>query len=205
MSYVPQELIEEARKRGIVPGAVIQCAVVDRKCTGTVRPIDKWEVSSGGTLWVGFDYAGSGLGARTQSNHWATVITTAPSVKEEEGLKEGDAVECGPAMRAAIVELARQLGLSIHESGVEDIDTWPNLSWFGALGGCKDPNLRGSAVRHTPEAFIAKMRVTAKLPKPEPPIKIDGYEVKYEAGYIKVGCQPIPNATVRAIAEKLID
>jgi hypothetical protein len=55
---------------------------------------------------------------------------------------------------------------------------------------------------HTPEAFIAKMRVTAKKPKP---IKIDGHEVKYEKGQIKVGCQYIPNATVRAIAEKLID
>ena len=55
---------------------------------------------------------------------------------------------------------------------------------------------------HTPEAFIAKMRATAKQPNP---IQIAEHTVEFRKGSIKVGCTTIPNATVKAIAQKLID
>lgn len=205
MSNVPKEMIDEAAKRGIVPGAIILCAAGGYEAS--VLPYSQWTNKGWGENYIFMDPPPC-LGPWIYHNgEWATVIvpatviTPAPA-KEEEGLTEGDSVECGPAMRAAIVELGRQIGLPVHECGIKDIDTWPNLSWMGQLGGCKDPNLKGSAVPHTPEAFIAKMRITAKKPKP---IKIGSDTVEFRSGSIKVGCTSIDNAIVRVIASKLID
>ena len=117
----------------------------------------------------------------------------------DEGLIKGDT--CGnisDAMRQAIIELAIELG--VHGG-------WNPLAYPNA----EDISLRwnGSALHagrtisnHTPEAFIAKMRVSAARPRP---IMIYDNRVEFNAGYIQVGCTKIDNETVRAIAAKLID
>ena len=193
MKNVPQELIDEAAKRGIVPGAIIRCAAEGDEAS--VLPYSQWKNKGWGENYIFMDPPPC-LGPWIYHNgEWATVITPAPA-KEGEGLVDGDACECGIKMREGIRELANELGLNTYpECGTRRL-AWTNNK---VQGWCGAPNVI------TTEAFIAKMRVTAKLPKPEPPIVIDGHEVKYEKGRIKVGCQYIPNATVRAIAEKLID
>ena len=199
-----EQLKAEAAQRGIVEGARIECA-----CDGTIGIVihpDGWSFGSIGDdewLMVGEDERGWGLYAK-DDDRWAEVLTPAPS--KEEGLKEGDAVECGPAMRAAIVELAKELGLIVWG---EDPITMSVICWCdGRINHVSKVPLEHDGtlfVGITPEAFIAKMRVTAKLPKPEPPIMIGSNKVRFNIGSIKVGCTTIDNAKVRAIAEKLID
>lgn len=199
MSNVPQHLIDEATHYGIVPGAV-SCSAMDIDPTVTIVPThDKWSLGIAPKSDIHFhDPVHCYI---LQAGKWATVITPAPA---PDGLKEGDAVECGPAMRAAIIELAKELGVCEGDGGTDLSGTsgvW-NCEGTGRVYKCSSfRNLR----RITPEAFMAKMRVTAALPKSEPPIIIDGHVVKWEKGFIKVGCQEIPNDTVRAIAAKLID
>lgn len=132
-----------------------------------------------------------------ETDGWATVLTPAPQAAPE-GLQEGDAVECGPAMRAAIVELAKELG--IH--GGWDLEEYPAKEGICLYWNGKKVHTGRFTSNHTPEAFIAKMRVEAAKPKP---IRIDGHEVQFSTGSIKVGCTTINNETVRAIAAKLID
>ena len=190
MSKVPEHLIEEARKRGIVPGAMIKSAANDNLPSQIVLPIDQW------TMWN--DCLNNGPLSGYLLNYrgkWATVVTPAPS--QAEGLKEGDAVECGPAMRAAIIELAKELGVSrgdFHED-------YP-LVWFhGAL--CYTSSGWGSEhikCKMPPEVFIAKMRVTGAQPKP---IKIGDHTVKFNAdGSVKVGCTTVDFATLEAVYNK---
>ena len=119
------------------------------------------------------------------------------------GLKEGDSCECGPAMRAAIIELAKELGLGV----------WKDTDYYQPPRYClywnsreahlapRHPSVSGTKL-HTPEDFIAKMRVTASQPKS---ITIGEHTVKFTKGEIKVGSTTISNETVRAIAAKLID
>lgn len=211
MSNVPKEMIDEAAKRGIVPGAIILCAAGGYEAS--VLPYSQWTNEGWGENYIFMDPPPC-LGPWIYHNgEWATVIvpatviTPAPA-KEEEGLKEGDACECGPAMRAAIVELAKELGL--RSAYIEDKET----NGVGALSNLTicdaKMNPSGWPNLFTPEVFIAKMRVTAKKPKP---IKIkvgEGvnskwYEVEFCSGSIKVGCTSIDNTTVRVIASKLID
>ena len=190
-----EELKAEAKERGIVEGAVIKTATTNDYIE-TLGDSSQWS-SHNGSLWSAdgiclYEY---------EVDSWATVITPAPST--EEGLKEGDAVECGPAMRAAIVELAKELGICDSHGGYEGSDmkgVW-NIWGKGLVYMVSD---FGGLTKITPEAFIAKMRVTAALPKPEPPIMIGSDKVEFRAGRIKVGCTTIDNATVRAIASKLI-
>ena len=196
---VDQKIIDEAKARGIVPGARIQCASVDYKCHGTVAETEHWFVGSEHTLWVGKDDKQQELCGYSISNErWATVITPAPQAAAE-GLVEGDSCECGPAMRAAIIELAKELGLKAtsYSEGI--------IAYYdGKVYDCSRACTIGEKVKnwHTPEAFIAKMRVEAAKPKP---IRIGDHEVKFNTGSIKVGCTTIDNATVRAIAANLKD
>lgn len=207
-----EQLKAEAKERGIVEGAVIGCAA--DKAVGTVANENKWRDSwsGSGSLIVGDDDKGACLYAKHEGK-WATVLTPAPS--KEDGLKEGDACECGPAMRAAIMELGKELGVPHSDDGsFADGLRWEETGLVMTCDFDKWFQRNGRHLnRHTPEAFITKMRVTAKLPKPEPPIMIkvgEGvntkwHEVKYQTGSIKVGYTTIDNATVRAIAAKLID
>ena len=194
---VDQHIIDEAKARGIVPGARIRCA--SDGTNGTVAPYKEWIEKSSGSLQVGFDDRGTSLYAFSrQNNRWATVITPAPQAAAE-GLVEGDACECGPAMRAAIIELAKELGLKAT-SYSEGITAY----YDGKVYDCSRTCTIGEKVKnwHTPEAFIAKMRVTASQPKP---ITIGGNTVEFTKGEISVGCTTISNETVRAVAAKLID
>lgn len=204
MSKVPQHLIDEAAKRGIVPGAVILCAAGGYEAS--VLPYSQWTNKGWGENYIFMDPPPC-LGPWIYHNgEWATVIipatviTPAPA-KEEEGLKEGDACECGPAMRAAIVELAMELGFELSSDAELRHKLGIGLSWIG--GRIMRRNWSGFGdVSHTPEAFIAKMRVTSKKPKP---IMIGSNTVEFRSGSIKVGCTSIDNDTVRIIASKLID
>ena len=195
MTTVPKHIIEEARKNGIVPGAIIRSAKYVRSgATQAVLPYEQWGMFNGEpNNGKGID----GFYLRWEGQ-WAEVITPAPS-SEPEGLKEGDSVECGPAMRAAIIELAKELGLSI---------IWPEndnaeaILWFA--DGLHHPSKNNECIqrRLTTAAFITKMIAEAAKPKP---IKIGSDKVEFRSGSIKVGCTTVDNATVRAIAEKLID
>lgn len=194
MSKVPKYFIDEAAKRGIVPGAV--AASLYNGTRFTVPPYENWvkwpdseDVLSGPTKDGNRFIYESGSG-------WATVITPAPS--EPEGLKEGDACECGPAMRAAIVELAKELG--VRDSGCLGLGLPYLVWWTNELSSYhKGPEAK---VRHTPEAFIAKMRVTPAQPKP---ITIGDHKVEFRKGSVKIGRTVVENEKVRAIAERLID
>ena len=193
---VDQKIIDEARARGIVPGKKIACAY--GRGEGTVAQYEEWYMV-GKNLWCGKDYDGCNLMAYSSMNdRWATVITPAPQAAAE-GLVEGDACECGPAMRAAIIELADDLELKAtsYSEGI--------IAYYdGKVYDCSRTCTIGEKVKnwHTPEAFIAKMRVEAAKPKP---IRIGDNEVKFNTGSIKVGCTTIDNATVRAIAANLKD
>ena len=85
-----QKAIEECRKRGIVPGAVIKCAATPvEECV--VLPYNKWSVLESGSVLVGQESDGNSCwGYYWHSDKYATVITPAPAPQEEE-LKEGDA------------------------------------------------------------------------------------------------------------------
>ncbi len=201
MSQVPQHLIDEATRRGIVPGATIGCAASKTHAPGIVAPYSEWKYSSGiGTLWVGTEkHRPLLLAAKDCEDEWATIITPAPSAQPQAiGLQEGDAVECGPAMRAALIELAKELGVNVTSSATVKYSalTW----WCKRIAGHRGGDVLKNYI--TPEEFIAKMRVTASQPKP---ITIDNYIVYFTKGEIKVGCTTISNETVRAIAAKLID
>ncbi len=110
---VSEEIIKEAAKRGIVPGARIKCASGNGE--DVVPPIEEWvqEISGSfhwgknNTLWRWGKFRGD----------WATVITPAPS---SDTLKPGMATACGPAMRAAIMERAKKLGLMDPSSKEKD-------------------------------------------------------------------------------------
>ena len=101
-----EEQKAEAKEHGIVPGAVINCAV-DPDRYGTVAPYSEW-VTGGDPpfLIVGIDNMKTPLYALSKGD-WATVKTPAP----QQGLQPRDACKCSPAMQAAIKEKAKELGL----------------------------------------------------------------------------------------------
>ncbi len=192
-----QHLIDEAAKRGIVPGATIRTAwpssgseiaiVPDTEHWALFPKTDLTFKTDGNDVWI----------KDLESSRWATVIT--PATSKEGGLKEGDACECGPAMRDAIIEVAKELNIL-----AQDGDFAGNKGVYVLRGGVhayhgKTPD---DFATHTPEAFIAKMRITAKNPKP---IKIGDHTVEFCSSFIRVGCTTIDNSVVRAITEKLID
>ena len=200
MNNVPQELIDEAAKRGIVPGVKIRCAY-DIKDEDIVPETGRWFQRGRQILFTG--RKDQILIRRADGETWATVITPAPA-KEEGGLKEGDACECGPAMRDAIAELAKELGIW-HHNGVSQKEPSDTIGMWYVRGERMVfwvSRIWPKTKVHTPEAFMAKMRITAKNPKP---IMIGDHTVEFRSGSIEVGCTTVDNATVRAITEKLID
>ena len=198
---VPTELIEEATRRGIVPGATVicttSCSLKNEDMHGVVANYEDWYYHESGWIKAGRDRGGSALFIH-YNKQWSRVVAPAPSV----GLQEGDACECSPAMRAAIIELAKELGVDADSpttiSKLNCLSYWRNQIIADQVGH----SATKIKTLHTPEAFIAKMRATAKKPKP---IRIGDYTVKFNKGSIEVGCTKVDNATVRAIAEKLQD
>ena len=198
---VDQHIIDEAKARGIVPGARVDGPV--HKDFIVTDPAE-WIQTSSGIYCVPDLYSGGAW--IYYEDKWATVIGTAQAVATHapqaaaEGLVEGDACECGPAMRAAIIELAKNMGVQCS-CFLNNEPTVIGLRWV-SNGGLINMHIDVDKAMHTPEAFISKMRVEAAKPKP---IRIGDHEVKYSTGSIKVGCTTIDNATVRAIAANLKD
>jgi len=110
---IPQHIIDEATKRGIVPGARIKCAVDEDP--GTVGPIDEWHYYGDGyedggpkfgDLTVGDNDGGSSLHAISKGA-WA-VVTHSVIVEK---LENGVATICGPYMKEAIIARAEELNV----------------------------------------------------------------------------------------------
>lgn len=181
-----EQLKKEATERGIVEGATIRTAWRMHDTRTAIVPSPNEWILHGNTDLTFRDNGDDVWIKDLDSGRWATVITPAPS--KEEGLIEGDSVKCGPAMRAAIIELAKELGVEMHQPGINDIQSWPFLSWAnGLLGGCNNANRVGDSSPNTPEAFMAKMRVTAAAKvkaEAEKPIKF-GTRVEFELSGIK--------------------
>ena len=189
-----QEQIAEAAKRGIIEGATIRCVCAYEDIAPVPNPRE-WDLFGDGGM--GFRWEGVTMNRiyiRGSGGRFATVITPAPS--KEEGLKEGDAVKTTPKMRDAIVELARELGLL----GREYSGTFPNLLYKERYDITGADNSVDGRQYHTPEAFIAKMRVTAAKPKP---ILIGGRPVQFLSdGAVCTGTYHIDFATLEAVYNK---
>lgn len=185
-----QEQIQKLLDRGIAPGAMVISAQAFDTPPQLVRPTEEWRIYA--------DEVNNGDGYYlTYNGSFAKVITPAP---QAEGLKEGDTVECGPAMRAAIIELAKELGTPVY--GVPYDNPGIIALRVGDFGlGLGTTTISVSPVRPMhPEAFIAKMRVTAVQPKP---ITIGDHTAEFLAdGSIKVGCTVIDSEAMDRIIEQ---
>lgn len=159
---VSKEIIEEAAKRGIVPGAVIRC-LANSDDIATVPETSEWLIGDGDLY---FETSGPIIVIRYRNGPFATVITPAPS---SETLDPGMATKCGPAMRAAIMERAKELGLmdpSLKEKdNTEGIWVLDFSLQKGMLHTCTVVNSRGLTVIPAPE-FLRRLENT-KPPKRE--------------------------------------
>lgn len=188
MAQVPKELIEEATRRGIVEGATVKSAGMGYRFV--VTPSHEWEFDPGGNVHSKFSIYDA------EKTKWATVIAPAPS----KGLQEGDAVECSPAMRAAIIELAKELGVCNGQDGGirgESHGVW-NCHGTGLVNTIS--NFQGTT-KITPEEFIARMRVTASTKAN----KDCSFRLSYEKGAVKIGDVLLSNDVYRSIAKGLQD
>lgn len=201
---VPQHLIEEARQKGLVPGATVKCVRTADEIV--LPPYSEWQYrisfyapiirirSNGTTIHL---YDADFRTDRTNVVRWATVITPAPS----QGLQEGDAVKCTPAMRAAIVERAKELNLAHH---FIEYEGFPYLAMSYASGGKTMAGVSANPSRaynwlSAPE-FLRRLEQTKK---PVPVIKIYGQEVKFSAEGISFGSRKVDRATVLGVADRL--
>ena len=155
---VSKEIIEEAAKRGIVPGARIRDS---EGREGVVDPVEYWEFGE-----IGSVYCNSILRAISFDGKYATVITPAPS---SDTLKPGMATACGPAMRAAIMERAKELGL-MHPFSSEEYITegiWVLDFGFqkGMLHTCTFSNSEG--LKSIPTHEFLRLMENTKPPKKE--------------------------------------
>lgn len=161
---VSEEIIEEAAKRGIVPGAFVRSAWGYDLPDRFVPPINEWIFSKelDSIYWA----EGHDSWWLLDNGKWATVITPAPS---SETLEPGMATKCGPAMRAAIMERAKELGLMDPSSKEKDTTEGIWVLDFGLQKGmlhtCTIVNSMGLTVIPTPE-FLHLMENT-KPPKKE--------------------------------------
>ena len=195
---VPEDIKREAANIGIKPGAVVRW--VDQE-PFTVPPYDKWHDIGGDYAWMTRDGA---------PHYWCwiyggkyprftpTVITQAPE-DNPEGLVDGMACEPDEHMRRAIVEKAMELGWAKGTSNYpskriayfSDCEVLQNADW-----------IKDRTILITPGEFYDRL---CKMPKPEPPIRIGGHEVKFGKGEISVGCTTVPNDIVRKVYERLND
>ena len=194
---VPEDIKREAANIGIKPGAVVKW--VDKE-PYTVPPYDKWyQFEYGDYAWLTEDGAPHDwcwIYCVKNARYTPTVITPAPE-DNPEGLVDGMACEPDEHMRAAIVAKSVEIGSS---SGKHPI--WGNYFYWDAqeyklLQGDEAPSKPIS-----PGEFYDRL---CKTPKPEPPIRIGGHEVKFGKGEISVGCTTVPNDIVRKVAERLKD
>ena len=173
-----EQLIEEARKRGIVEGAT--CVSV-YGAQWIVGPVERWRpYNTGPNL---YDRDGESTRCICDDGKWATVLTPAP----QEGLVDGMACEPDPHMRAAIIAKAKELGMTDGEGydsiSLNQLIYRPNGSWK-LLQTHRAENLL------PPGEFYDRL---CRMTPNEKPILIDNREVKFTgSGNIKVGCTSIP-------------
>jgi len=185
MNKVPQALIDEATRRGIVPGAVIVSTYGD---TVTVKDQSGWMEANGGCLYIN---GGTNEVYRIPGDRWATVITPT-------GLQEGDACECSETMRDAVLEMAVDMGLLPKGHFCSDASP----GWFNGRIVTFSRKAESFYAKEwlTPEAFIARMRATAGRPKP---ILIGDNTVKFHPnGDIAVGCTKVSYDILKAVYEQ---
>lgn len=189
-----EQLIEEAKRRGIVPGAVCRSEYGNK---WTVGPVAEWRQSVLGdyhdesseqncTIWD------ADLG-------WANVVTPVPA--QPEGLVDGMACEPDEHMRAAIAAKANELGRGFYGSDTYSPHPigWGNgrLGFYGS--GASSPFIKNLI---TPGEFYDRL---CKTPKPEPPIMVGSREVRFEnGGDIVVGCTNVDFATLEKVYNKAL-
>jgi len=207
---VSQSKIDEAKSRGIVPGATIKCASVPDRY-GVVMPTSYWKTTSGGSIDVGLDNKGTQLFAYSgMFNKWSEVITLAPPPI---GLQPQDAVKASGAMLAAIADRAAELGLLDRKFAGENGSDYLNSVSVHWDPTCYCPLQVGHThVKHnllTPDEFLRRLESTVLQPVikiTEPLIGRDlEHTVKFNKGSITVGRTTVPNETVRKIAANLKD
>ena len=190
---VDQKIVDEAKARGIVPGAVIKTAT-GNDYTQVVRRFKEWERSGGGVVWNGSLQGDSICIYDAQNGEWATVITPAPQAAAE-GLVDGDACECGPAMRAAIIELAKELGVGLRSGAPASAP----LLWYGGRLCYTSGGPRCETIR----TMLQSGQFYDRLSRHKKTIRIDGHEVKFkDNGDINVGCTSVDFSTLEAVYNK---
>lgn len=207
---VSQSKIDEAKSRGIVPGATIKCASVPDRY-GVVMPTSYWKTTGGGSIDVGLDNKGTQLFAYSgMFNKWSEVITLAPPPI---GLQPQDAVKASGATLAAIADRAAELGLLDRKFAGENGSDYLNSVSVHWDPTCYCPLQVGHThVKHnllTPDEFLRRLESTVLQPVikiTEPLIGRDlEHTVKFNKGSITVGRTTVPNETVRKIAANLKD
>lgn len=183
---IPLHLITDATARGLMPGVLIRSAwPTENTKQAVIPPYDEWIWDDDENLYFRRDKVSHWI-YDGESGRWATIL------QNEKGLQEGDCVPCGPAMRLAILELAKELHIPIYSNISKE-----KLAWVqGMLQGwpMAPTNL-------TPEEFIRRMRVTAK----QQPLKIADFPVEYHKGYITFNNIVVPNDVMRTIVKNLKD
>lgn len=191
---VPQHVIDEATRRGIVEGAIVH-VIGTEETQATVLPINDWELTASGHNLSACRDAQGFMWNVMQGGSWSLVITPAPS----QGLEEGMATECSPAMRAAIIERAKELG--IFRDDYKSNPSAIRILYFNdgiVRTGAGDANYNNKPL--TPLDFLTRLEATAKKPKP---LKIGEHVVDFIAnGDVKVGCTRVDYATLREVYER---
>lgn len=194
MSNVPAHLIEEARKRGIVPGAKVVCAAAcdpERQgAHGVVAAVENWFSQDKIEPWIraGKDNDGDSLYILYR-NRWSAVITPA-----EEGLKYATACRCSPEMKAAIRAEAAALGITfVNGSG-------DGLGWSG--GGLQTADTRSVSWEEMLPDIEFLRRLRLMKPK-EPDIEVGGHVVRFKADHsIAVGCTTVDFNTLERVYQR---
>lgn len=189
-----QEQIEEARKRGLVPGA--EATSYKSGIRFTVNEEDEWYRDDGdlrngptGAIDVYLCYNGG----------WAQVITPAP---QAEGLIDGMACEPDEFMRKAIVERASKMHLLKGEDMLGHFGYSYPISILNGMLGYNSYGPRCENIKSLIPAGEFYDRLCRMEPKPKP-ITIGGHIAEFRAdGSIRVGCTVIDSETMEMIIEQ---
>ena len=184
------EQIEEARKRGIAEGAVIYSAQAGRASgLQVVESADNWRM-------IG-NSINNGSGFYLYWNgKWAEVYTPAP---QAEVLKGNVVCECGPAMRRAIVDMAKEKGLAVggvspESKGLDGVRLDEGSRVVTNAGGHAQ---LGGYTLISPGEFYDRL---CAMPKA---IRIGDHTVEFkDGGDIKVGCTRVDFSTLEAVYNK---
>lgn len=198
MSNVPEHLIEEARKRGIVEGAKVNSGYgVERGEENhfIVLPIDQWLMEGNAIVDGGSRMFRTIL---TRDGVWASPLTPA-----EEGLREGDACECSSEMRAAIIAEAKKLGLLIGDLEGGLARGFPSLCWGKELPKLSAYRYASSDIGYTLLPDIEFLRRLRLMKPKEPDIEVGGHVVKFKADRsITVGCTTVDFDTLERVYQR---